>query len=328
MIKTIFKFIKEHTFIISLISIALCSLSYLCQVFELRKWSIPLGMVDGVRIQYILMAVAGIAYCSSIAYVQKFIISRFNRYIPSYLVCKFVKGNLKTINSLLPNNSDVNSIKDRIKNNRESCSSLKRGILKTLLLVIIVGSLCFFPFYIVFFVAILNSSLPVALACFFINTLIMIVLAFFTTRQPIAKNIKELKRQIRKGGKDLTNIRLDACMKLENQEAARLKKHATIIANARKSTFDYLITPLIAIATFFICILINNYTPPKNDYWIFTDTDGKNYALVFESGDHLIFKNAEISGENIRIFLHDQLSAKTDGLKLKHFVFQSVIIER
>ena len=128
-LKTLLKIAKDNTFLFSLMPVVLSSLAYLYQVLELKKWEIPLGMVDGMRIQYLLIIVIGILYCFSASYLQEYIRLRFDRYVPSYMVNNFLRKNLRKMSRRLPV-EDRNDNKKEIMRVKSLCNELRLSIAK------------------------------------------------------------------------------------------------------------------------------------------------------------------------------------------------------
>lgn len=118
--KSLLRLLKENVFLVSLFSMVLCGFTYLYQVFELRKWEIPLGVVDGVKVQYLFVIVLGLLYFFSVAYLQEYIRLKFYYYVPVRLANKTMERLVKKIKKLFPDKIDWKSRK-RIEGIEAKC---------------------------------------------------------------------------------------------------------------------------------------------------------------------------------------------------------------
>lgn len=109
-------------------------------------------------------------------------------------------------------------------------------------------------------------------------------------------------------------------------ESARIKELSN--KNTNVIALDHLAVPLTAIVMFFICMLLNLFSLPRKDYWVYTDDSGNNFVSVFELGDSFILKRATIENDEVTIFLGDQMSMEVTGIPMKHFSFKKVTIEK
>ena len=220
--KNVFKFLKDNSFLISLSSAILCGLAYLYQVLELRKWNIPLGIVDGMRIQYLLIIIISILYCFSSAYLHEYIITNFNRHIATYMTSKFIQKNLKKLNTI-PAIKLNTKIAKRIEHADQLCNNSKRNIVRTIVSTIIMGYICFLPFYILFYTLVLNSNIPIVLGLYNFTIAIVIIFAFLFSRKPIRTIIRQKEKDINRTPNSAGAI-LSACEEIINFESSRLEK--------------------------------------------------------------------------------------------------------
>lgn len=323
-LRTLLRIAKNNTFLFSLMPVVLCSLAYLYQVLELKKWEIPLGMVDGMRIQYLLIIVVGIFYCFSASYLQEYMRLRFDYYVSGYMANNFLRKNLRKIakRSLIKGKNNSSEI-TRVK---KLCNELRFSIAKSIFLVVLLGSLCFLPFYMLFFVIVLNTSIPSVFLFYTLTILVTVLFAYHSNGRQTRKEIHRIKNQIKKDNKT-SGAYVIACGEISKIESVRLKK----LSNREDTNvfaLDYLAVPLTAIVMFFLCMLLNLCSSPKKDYWIYTNDDGENFASVFELGDSFILKRATIENDEITIFLDDQMSVKTTGITMKHSLFKKVTVKK
>ncbi len=323
-LRTLLRIAKNNTFLFSLMPVVLCSLAYLYQVLELKKWEIPLGMVDGMRIQYLLIIVVGIFYCFSASYLQEYMRLRFDYYVPGYIANNFLRKNLRKIAKRSPIKGKNNS--SEITRVKKLCNELRFSIAKSIFLVVLLGSLCFLPFYMLFFVIVLNTSIPSVFLFYTLTILVTVLFAYHFNGRQTRKEIHRIKNQIKKDNKT-SGAYIIACGEISKIESVRLKK----LSNREDTNvvaLDDLAVPLAAIVMFFLCMLLNLCSSPKKDYWIYTNDDGENFASVFELGDSFILKRATIENDEITIFLDDQMSIKTTGITMKHSLFKKVIVKK
>ena len=323
-LKTLLKIAKDNTFLFSLMPVVLCSLAYLYQVLELEKWEIPLGMVDGMRIQYLLIIVIGILYCFSASYLQEYIRLRFDRYVPSYMVNNFHRKSLRKMARRLPV-EDRNDNKKEIMRVKGLCNELRLSIAKSIFLVVLLSFLCFLPFYALFFVVVLNTSILYVFLFYILTILVTVIFAYRFNGRRIRKKIHKVENQINKDGKT-PKAYIVACGEISKMESARIKELSN--KNTDVIALDHLAVPLTAIVMFFICMLLNLFSLPQKDYWVYTDDSGNNFVSVFELGDSFILKRATIENDEVTIFLGDQMSMEVTGIPMKHFSFKKVTIEK
>ena len=323
-LKTLLKIAKDNTFLFSLMPVVLCSLAYLYQVLELEKWEIPLGMVDGMRIQYLLIIVIGILYCFSASYLQEYIRLRFDRYVPSYMVNNFIRKSLRKMARRLPV-EDRNDNKKEIMRVKGLCNELRLSIAKSIFLVVLLSFLCFLPFYALFFVVVLNTSILSVFLFYILTILVTVIFAYRFNGRRIRKKIHKVENQINKDGKT-PKAYIVACGEISKMESARIKELSN--KNTDVIALDHLAVPLTAIVMFFICMLLNLFSLPQKDYWVYTDDSGNNFVSVFELGDSFILKRATIENDEVTIFLGDQMSMEVTGIPMKHFSFKKVTIEK
>lgn len=325
--KSIFGFLKDNYFLFSVISMVLCGLAYLYQVLELRKWDIPLGMVDDMRFHYLLIIVLSIIYCFSATYLQEYINLKFDDNIPSFIVNKFIQRSLSQVNKVLSTDDKYKEVDGRAEETRQLCRKQKLHIIKTVLLAAAIGSLCFAPFFMLFFSIVLDADPLTILILYGVYTLIMIASTYWLSSWPAKKAVRKIRKDMRRKEKS-ANTYLGACesvikLGLESTRRRRLKYGKT----NRRSFKERIVAPITAIATFLIIMVLHLLSPPPNDYWIYTDGSNSDYVVVFESNDNLILKRADIKDDNISIFLDDQLHIRTAEKALKHTTFKKVIIE-
>jgi len=307
--------------------VVLCSLAYLYQVLELKNWEIPLGMVDGMRVQYLLIIVVGIFYCFSASYLQEYIRSKFDIYIPNYIAKTFLRKNLKKMAKQLSIGKEKD-IEEEITRARKTCNKLRLNIVKIIASVVLLGSICFFPFYALFFLIVLRVSI-VSVFLFYVLTISSTVICayYFSSRQT-KKEIRATKKQIKNDGKTPESY-IDACENVSKKESKRVENVCTSHDEGLNVTrLDRFTVPITAIVMFFICMLLNLCSPPQKDYWIYTDDNGNSFASVFDLGDGSILKHATIENDEIIIFLDDQIYIKTTGIPMKHVSFKKVTIEK
>lgn len=323
-LKTLLKIAKDNTFLFSLMPVVLCSLAYLYQVLELEKWEIPLGMVDGMRIQYLLIIVIGILYCFSASYLQEYIRLRFDRYVPSYMVNNFLRKSLRKMARRLPV-EDKNDNKKEIMRVKSLCNELRLSIAKSIFLVVLLSFLCFLPFYALFFVVVLNTNVLSVFLFYILTILVTVIFAYRFNGRQIRKKIHKVENQINKDGKT-PKAYIVACGEISKMESARIKELSN--KNTDVIALDHLAVPLTAIVMFFICMLLNLFSLPQKDYWVYTDDSGNNFVSVFELGDSFILKRATIENDEVTIFLGDQMSMEVTGIPMKLFSFKKVTIEK
>lgn len=323
-LKTLLKIAKDNTFLFSLMPVVLCSLAYLYQVLELEKWEIPLGMVDGMRIQYLLIIVIGILYCFSASYLQEYIRLRFDRYVPSYMVNNFLRKSLRKMARRLPV-EDKNDNKKEIMRVKSLCNELRLSIAKSIFLVVLLSFLCFLPFYALFFVVVLNTNVLSVFLFYILTILVTVIFAYRFNGRQIRKKIHKVENQINKDGKT-PKAYIVACGEISKMESARIKELSN--KNTDVIALDHLAIPLTAIVMFFICMLLNLFSLPQKDYWVYTDDSGNNFVSVFELGDSFILKRATIENDEVTIFLGDQMSMEVTGIPMKLFSFKKVTIEK
>ena len=304
--------------------VVLCSLAYLYQVLELEKWEIPLGMVDGMRIQYLLIIVIGILYCFSASYLQEYIRLRFDRYVPSYMVNNFLRKSLRKMARRLPV-EDRNDNKKEIMRVKSLCNELRLSIAKSIFLVVLLSFLCFLPFYALFFVVVLNTNILSVFLFYILTIIVTVIFAYRFNGKQIRKKIHKVENQINKDGKT-PKAYIVACGEISKMESARIKELSN--KNTDVIALDHLAVPLTAIVMFFICMLLNLFSLPQKDYWVYTDDSGNNFVSVFELGDSFILKRATIENDEVTIFLGDQMSMEVTGIPMKHFSFKKVTIEK
>lgn len=324
-LKTLLRIAKNNTFLFSLMPVVLCSLAYLYQVLELKKWEIPLGMVDGMRIQYLLIIVVGIFYCFSASYLQEYMRLRFDYYVPGYMANNFLRKNLRKIAKQLhiKGKNDNNNEIVRVK---KLCNELRFSVAKSIFLAVLLGSLCFLPFYMLFFVIVLNASILSVFLFYALTILVIVLFAYRFNGRQMRKEIRRIKNQIKEDDKT-SEAYIIACEEISKIESARVKKLSDH-KDANVISLDYLAVPLTAIVMFFLCMLLNLYSLPQKDYWIYTNDDGENFASVFELGDSFILKRATIENDEITIFLDDQMSIKTTGISMRHSLFKKVTVKK
>lgn len=324
-LKTLLKTVKNNTFLFSAIPVVLCSLAYLYQVLELGYWEIPLGMVDGMRVQYLLIIVIGIFYCFSASYSQEYMRLKFDYYVPGYMTNNFLRKNLKKAAKQL-SNKDKNNKKNEIVQIKKLCNELRLSVAKSILLAVLLSFLCFLPFFMLFFVIVLNANvLSIILSCV-LYILITIIFAYRFSGRLIRTEIRKIKSQIKKDGKT-PEAYLAACGKLSDMESTRIKKLANN-NDANTTTLNHLAVPFTAIVMFFMCMLLHLFSLPQKDYWIYTDDNGNDFASVFELGDSFILKRATINNDEITIFLDDQMSINATGAPMKHSLFKKVTVKK
>lgn len=317
-LKSLLKFIRENTFILSILSIALCGLAYLYQVFELRKWEIPLGMVDGMETQYLLVIVIGACYCFSAAYMQEYMQLKFNLYVPSYITNNFIRKTFKRMCKQFPTEKDSNAIKEIMKVERE-CNNLRHNIAKSIFIAVLMSFICFFPFYALFFVVVLNTSMPSVFLFYSITIAVSAILAYYFNSKQIRKEIHKAKVQL----KDNNGTYTTACEKISSIESKRLE---TLPRNT--PIMNNLTVPITSVVMFFICMMLSLYSSPPKDYWIYTDDSGNNFASVFELGESSILKRAIIENEEITIFLDEQMRLGTADKPMQRCSFEKVIVKK
>lgn len=303
-------------------TIFFCSLAYLCQAFEFKKWEVPLGMVDGMMIQYLFVVVVAMLYYFSFMCLQAYVRSKFELYVPEYIMCKFIYRNLEKAGELLSNRRS-NGVKKEINTVKVSCAGLKKNILKTIIPVVISGILCFIPFYMLFFIIVLNSDF-ISAFCLYVSTVVPAILVTYKmSGLPVRKAIKKIKKDIEKTNND-PQAHIVACGKIKSIESKIIKEED----KSNSTIYIMNITILVTTAVmFFAYILVHLYSPPKKDYWVYTDENGNAYVSVIENGDTSILKYAEIDGGNIKIFLDKQLYVKLSDKNLKHIKFDEVTIQ-
>lgn len=321
--KSLFKIIKENTFVISLVSVGLCGLAYLYQVLELQKWEIPVGMVDGMRVQFLLIIVLGLAYCFAASFLHEYLRARFDCFVPTYLVNRFYQENLRKMSKLSSaknNNAKMKSIEDI----KRKCRKLRRDIAGTIILTVLLGAICFLPFYALFFTIVLNSKPLMVIILYSMTIIISIILAYWFNSREARAEIKKLRNEINKTPKN-QDAYITACSKIGDLEHARLgvKMKEQDIANNSENSLAVVLTSVIM---FILCMVVNLYSSPKKDYWVYTDDKGGNYASVFEAGDSLILKRIDIDGDNVVISLDEQLIIKTVDKPLKWYSFKNVTV--
>lgn len=324
-LKTLLRIAKNNTFLFSLMPVVLCSLAYLYQVLELKKWEIPLGMVDGMRIQYLLIIVVGIFYCFSASYLQEFIRLRFDYYVPGYIANNFLRKNLRRIARQLPTKSKGDNSNEIVRV-KKLCNELRFSVAKSIFLATLLGSLCFLPFYMLFFVIVLNTSIPSVFLFYALTILTTVLFAYRFNGRQMRKEIRRIKNQIKKDDKT-PEAYIIACGEISKLESARVKKLSNH-NDTNAVSLDYLAVPLTAIVMFFLCMLLNLCSLPQQDYWIYTNDDGENFASVFELGDSFILKRATIENDEITIFLDDQMSIKATGISMRHSLFKKVTVKK
>ncbi len=323
-LKTIFVFIKNNTFSISLVSAALCGLTYLYQVLMLRKWEIPLGMVDGLRMQYLFVIVLGLLYFFSAAYLQEYIRLRFYYYVPIRLANKTVEQLMKKARKTFPDKFKGN-VSKRIEKIECRCKKIRYGILKTIIFVVLIGALCFLPIYILYFILILNSDWLMVLVLFCFTMCVMIASVYLIVGKPARNKIKCVKEKYINDNSTFENY-LSACNEIVCYEEVMLLE-----ADSKKQhsdNVDYLTVAITAIAMFFFGMSMSFCSAPPKKYWVYVSESGDNYASVFEIGDIFVLKRIDIEDNYTKLVLNDQLIVNAGDKKFTLCTFEDVLVER
>lgn len=303
----------------------LCGITYLYQALELKNWEVPIGMVDGVRIQFLFLIIVEILYCLTCVYTQEFLRIKFKTYVPKLLIYNFENQCLKRI-AKLPSIRFDNKLKSDLAMLTNNSKLLRRGFTKTILTIIVQSLIFFFPFYTLSFTQVLNTGFKSTIVLFLVTVLVIIIIEFFGCRFEVSKEIRKLKRMIRERKDDDTLSYLKAYRELSDNTLRRITTQEET-TNPIKS-MNHTTTLIIAILMFMVYMLLNLYSTTKKEYWIYQDDSGSNYASVIEMGDSAILKRIEIDGDNAIIYLNDQLQLKTTNVKLKYYKFTEVTIER
>ena len=220
---------------------------------------------------------------------------------------------------------DRNDNKKEIMRVKGLCNELRLSIAKSIFLVVLLSFLCFLPFYALFFVVVLNTSILSVFLFYILTILVTVIFAYRFNGRRIRKKIHKVENQINKDGKT-PKAYIVACGEISKMESARIKELSN--KNTDVIALDHLAVPLTAIVMFFICMLLNLFSLPQKDYWVYTDDSGNNFVSVFELGDSFILKRATIENDEVTIFLGDQMSMEVTGIPMKHFSFKKVTIEK
>lgn len=323
--KFLFKLLKENTFLISLVSVTLCSLAYLYQVLWLQKWKIPLGVADGIKVQYLFVIVLGLLYFFSAAYLQEYIRLRFYYYVPIRLANKTIERLMKKIKKLFPDKIDGDS-KKRIERIEARCKRIRCGILSTIVVAILMGVLCFLPFFALFFILILDSNWLMVLILFCSVMFTTILAAYLIISKSTKKRIRLIEEKNVKSDGVFEDY-LSACKEIVDYEEARFDE----MESEKRSNSDnanYLVVFVTAIVMFAFGMFVKLSSTPPKEYWICAFENGNSYASVFETNDIFVLKRVIIEGDSIKLILNEQIIVNAGEKVFKHYTFEKVSVEK
>ena len=303
-------FLRENAFIFSAFPIIVCSIAYFQQILELQlKWDVSAGIIDGMKMQYLFLIAISLAYCISMAFIQEYINKLFIKNTPSLIRYKYVQKLLKTITKL---NAKHYSKKTTLMNVKKSLHSYRLFLLKSIIISALIGSLIYLPFFLLFYILVLNVNFQAALVYFLISMASLLATQYILISKKTKDEIRTYKVQ---------NKKLDykTCISI----CEKLMEHD----KPQEEKTNFIISAIITIFMLIICIILRIAYIQK-DFWIYTDDSNNSYAVVFETSNNIITKKADIDGDKITIHLNDQLYISPSGLQTKHIKFNTTIIER